>query len=150
MIFIYMCCTVFLPPVTNVQVTYLGIENFILPAVSLWNPLVLYRSVVDIKCPDCSSNCNVKHWNDGSCPSQQPRVLHILVLLAGATYICTNGHICLSHNARILKLFPPEIEIPFCLLHRTGLTTEFVEMCHSFVSKGMNFFNIESLIIERR
>ena len=142
------CCTMHSVPLSVVT------DDFCLPLVLLWNPLLSYEKHVKITCPECGSlRVQVKYWNDGSCPSRQPRMLHTLdniVLLISSVYKCDKGHECLSHDARILALFPPEIEIPFVLLHRTGFTTEFVEMCSSFVRYGMNFYNMESVIIESR
>ena len=78
-----LCCTIFNPPLTARD------ECGCLPALLLWNPLVSYKSFVDIKCPDCGSKLELKHWNDGSCPSRQPRILHEfdnIILLVGCVY----------------------------------------------------------------
>ena len=57
----------------------------------------------------------------------------------------------MSHDARILRqLSEVGCEIPFVLLHRTGFMTSFVELCYTLVTSGMNFYNLESMIIERR
>lgn len=129
-------------------------DDFCLPSILLWNPLLSYEKYVKISCPECGSeSIRVKYWNDGSCPSRQPRMLHTLdniVLLVSSVYTCNKGHECLAHDARILALFPSEIEIPFVLVHRTGFTADFLEMCNSFVRRGMNFYNMESMIIESR
>ena len=55
-------------------------------------------------------------------------------------------NLCLT----MLVLFPPKIDIPFVLVHRTGFTAEFIEMCNSLVRSGMNFYNMESMILEKR
>ena len=47
---------------------------------------------------------------------------------------------CFLHNAMI----------PFILLHRTGFTRELVDTCTVFCRRGINFYNMESLILERR
>ena len=41
-------------------------------------------------------------------------------------------------------------DIPFVLVRRTGFTAELIEMCNSLVRSGMNFYNMESMILERR
>ena len=95
----------------------------------------------------------VKYWNDGSCPSRQPRMLHALdniVFMTSSMYICHRDHEFKSRDARVLALFPPNIDIPFELVHRTGFTAELIEMCNSLVRSGMNFYNMESMILERR
>ena len=50
----------------------------------------------------------------------------------------------------VLSCYPMKAAIQFVLLHRTGFTSDLVEMCTSLVGSGMNFYNIESLIVERR
>ena len=40
--------------------------------------------------------------------------------------------------------------VPFILLSRTGFTTDLVNMCTSLCTRGMNFYNIETFILERR
>ena len=40
--------------------------------------------------------------------------------------------------------------IPFLLLHQTGFTREVADMCTAVCRRGINFYNLESLIIERR
>ena len=141
-------CTIFTPPLTAPD------ENGCFPSVLLWNPLLSHRLIVNIKCPDCGSNVDLKQWNDGSCPSRQPRLLHeveTIVFLIGCVYRCPLSHECMSHDARILRqLSEVGCEIPFVLLHRTGFMTSFVELCYTLVTSGMNFYNLESMIIERR
>lgn len=143
----------FQPPFLAVPGTEISDNDFNQPAVILWNPLLSHHFTVEINCPDCGSSCGMKHWNDGSCESQQPRLLHAfdnIVVLVSAVYECMHGHLIFAHDARILDSLPSEVEIPFVLLHRTGFTTQFIEMCNSLVRSGMNFYNIESLIIEKR
>ena len=55
-------------------------------------------------------------------------------------------NLCLT----MLVLFPPKIDIPFVLVYRTGFTAELIEMCNSLVRSGMNFYNMEAIILERR
>ena len=65
-------------------------------------------------------------------------------------YICHRDHEFMSHDALVLALFPPKIDIPFVLVHRTGFTAKLIEMCNSLVRSGMNFYNMKSIILERR
>ena len=142
------CCVPYLPPPLTASDEY-----GCLPSVLLWNPLISHRLIVTIKCPDCGSNVELKHWNDGSCPSRQPRLLHELdriVLLVGCVYSCPLSHVCLSHDARIIHQLPVDCEIPFVLFHRTGFTTSFAELCFNLIASGMNFYNMETMILERR
>ena len=50
----------------------------------------------------------------------------------------------------MLVFFPPKIDIPFVLVHHSGFTAEFIEMCNSIVRSVMNFYNMEAIIFERR
>ena len=71
-------------------------------------------------------------------------MLHALdniVFLISSMYICHRDHEFMSHDAHVLALFPSKIDIPFMLVHRTGFTAEFIEMCNSLVRSGMNFYN---------
>lgn len=40
--------------------------------------------------------------------------------------------------------------IPFLLLHRTGFTKELVDTCVALCRQGINFYRMESLILEKR
>ena len=80
-------------------------------------------------------------------------MLHALdniVFLISSICICHRDHEFMSHDACVLALFPLKIDIPFVLVHHTGFTAEFIEMCNSLVRSGMNFYNMESMILERR
>jgi hypothetical protein len=73
-----------------------------------------------------------------------------VVLLVSATYVCENNHRLLAHDESILKHFPERRMIPFELQHRAGFTLNFLDTCTALVTHGLNFYNIESFIIERR
>lgn len=94
-----------------------------------------------------------RYWNDGSSAAKQPRVLHGIervVLLVSVVYCCENRHMIRAHDEIVLQLFPSQAMIPFLLLHRTGFTRELVDTCTAFCRRGINFYNMESLIVERR
>ena len=55
-----------------------------------------------------------------------------------------------AHDERVLKLVPNNCQIPFVLLHKTGYTKQFVEEILALCRNGMNFYKIESMIIEAR
>ena len=99
------------------------LSQSIQPSVIIWNPLLSFADIVELKYPDCASNICVQHWNDGSCPSQQPRILHsfhTIVLLASAVYKCKNDHTCLAHDPRILELHQ-EMKFLFIFCIEQGL-----------------------------
>ena len=93
------------------------------------------------------------YWNDGSSAATQPRILHGLddfAFLVSVVYTCDNNHRLLAHDDSVLQCIPSQIPIPFVLLYRTGFTRELVSMCSAFVRNGLNFYNMETLILERR
>ena len=54
-----------------------------------------------------------------------------IVFLISSMYICHRDHEFMSHDARVLALFPPKIDIPFVLAHRTGFTAELIGSLNS-------------------
>ena len=104
-----------------------------------------------LKCNECGSIMNNSYWIDGSSSTKQPCMIHILndiVYLVIAVYTCDKRHKILAHDENILKLLPKNL-MPFILSHKTGFTIEHYDMCTSFCRRGINFYNMESLIIER-
>ena len=122
------------------------------PAVILWNPYIIYPSVFPMKCTLCGNSMFEAYWNDGSSSSKQPRTIHgidDIVLLVSAVYTCEKRHKTLAHDEIVLKQLP-EPMIPFCLLHKTGFTKELVDLCVALCRQGINFYSMESLILEKR
>ena len=92
------------------------------------------------------------YWNDGSSTAKQPCVLHGLndqVLLVSVVYSCEKRHKILAHDELVLKQLPSHL-IPFCLLHKTGFTRELFDTCQAFCRQGIDFYSMETLIIEKR
>ena len=90
----------------------------------------------------------IRYWNDGSSRYNQPRIIHDVddfVLLVSSVYVCDGGHKLLAHDERVLKLLPKDT-IPFILLHQTGFTIRFVELCQSLCQTGMNFHSLQGVI----
>ena len=56
----------------------------------------------------------------------------------------------MAHDEIILDSFPCKAVVPFMLFHRTGFTRQLTDMVLALVRKGVNFYNIESLILEQR
>ena len=91
-------------------------------------------------------------WNDGSAASRNPRKLHAMdniVLLVSAVYTCDNKHRLLSHDPLILDCYPLKSIIPFVFLHKTGFVGDFAETCTSLIRSGLNFYALETLVVER-
>jgi len=126
-----------------------------MPSIILWNPYLIYSNEVlpgSLKC-HCGLAMCMKHWNDCTSASKQPRILHAMkniVYFVSAVYSCDNNHELLAHDERLLKQLPARIAVPFFLFHRTGITRCLAEMIIALTKKGLNFYNIESLILEQR
>ena len=74
-----------------------------------------------------------------------PRTIHDVndvVLLF--IYACEDGLRILAHDARVLKMITSPSLVPFVLLHQTGFTKEFVDLCTSMCHNGMNFLLLRS------
>ena len=147
---------IILPPMPIIGDDKLVTEDFFLPSVIVWNPYLIYPHIIppgSIKCSHCGLSMYEGYWNDGSSPSRQPRTLHgidNIVILVSAVYLCDNRHKLLANDELILERFPSSTMIPFILLHRTGFTRGVVDMCMSLCRRGINFYNLESIILERR
>ena len=148
--------SVIAPPYPLIGDVQLHDEDLFLPMLILWNPYGTYPSLfppTSIVCPTCGSSTRYSHWQDGSSPSTQPRLIHEVdnvVLLVSAVYTCENRHKLLAHDEHILSKFPSRHMIPFLLVSRTGFTTQLVHTCNTLCRRGMNFYNIETFLIERR
>lgn len=144
------------PPIPTPGDPEMQDEDLFLPLVILWSPYLTYPTLFppsSIKSPSCGCATQHSYWNDGSSSTTQPRLLHDIhnvALLVSATYICENRHRLLAHDESILKCFTTQCMIPFVLFARAGFTLEFVNTCMALVTHGLNFYNIESFIIERR
>ena len=125
-----------------------------IPEVILWNPHVVYPDIFPFNCNLCGNLMHEAYWNDGSSAAKQPRVLHAYgindkVLLVSTVYSCEKRHKLLAHDEIILKQIPSHL-IYFCLLHKTGFTRELFDTCQAFCRQGINFYCMETLIIEKR
>ena len=140
-------------PLPGFQEVNTNLEDFLQPFIILWNPNITYHEDVLQRCVTCGSPYTMMYWNDGSSAGREPRVIQSMdniVYLVSAVYVCCNNHRLLAHDPIIQKCFPIQTVIPFVLLHKTGFTRDFAGMCVSLVRNGMNFYAIESLVIERR
>ncbi len=133
-------------------------DDFVLPFLMIWNPILTYNSLFvesGLRCQQdgCNSLAVTKYWNDGSASHKQPRTIHgttDVVLLVSAVYVCENGHRILAHDPRVLSMIPSASMIPFILLHQTGFTRDFVDLTFSLCSTGMNFCSLETTIKRMR
>jgi len=126
-----------------------GIE---LPAIIIWNPYVTCPNFTPVKCEQCGNFMHESDWNDGSSAKKLPRTIHginDIILLVSAVYSCEKGHKILAHDKSILEKIPNSL-IPFCLLHKTGFTKDLIDICTGFCRQGINFYSMETLILEKR
>ena len=123
----------------------------------IWHPALTYKHIFEsqgFQCPheSCEKIAVLKGWNDGHAQHCMPRILHDVkdtVLLISAIYVCEDGHKTLAHDARVLKLISQPL-VPFVLLHQTGFTKEFVDLCTSVCHSGMNFHSLQAVIGKTR
>jgi len=141
--------------IINPPMTPGNIESFCIPSIILWNPHLIHNKILlpgTLKC-HCGQALNMNHWNDGTTEGKKPRILHAMknvVYLVSAVYTCNNHHEVLAHDERLLKQLPTRLIVPFLLFHRTGITRCLADMIIALTIKGLNFYNIESLILEQR
>ena len=94
-------------------------------------------------CPNakCAGKLEFCEWADGSKKNLQPRRLHCthhIILLVGAIYTCSEvNHRVFSTDPRLLNKLG-SYNLPFCLLHRSGLTCEFVNSIVSLAREGLS------------
>lgn len=125
-------------------------DQYLLPTIFIWNPITYFKT---LQCPLCSTPLKQHKgsWSDGS-QSYKPRVLHSfrnVALLVSRIYQCSNK-VLLAHDERVLELLPKNWIVPFILLHKTGYTRQFVEEILALCRNGINFYKIESMVIEAR
>ena len=65
-------------------------------------------------------------------------------------YGCVNKHKVLAHDEVILQCFTQQYLVPFVLFHRTGFTRDLADTCMALVRRGVNFHNMETIVLERR
>ena len=120
--------------------------ELVLPHVIFWNPLVqlpLLHSQIKC-CPSdkCAGKLVLYEWSCGQSKCLQPRLLHYTyhtVLLVCAIYKCTeNNHRIYSTDPRVLNKLGSSFSLPFFLLHRTGITRQFVDSVVSLAKEGLS------------
>ena len=132
------------------------LEDFLLPMVILWNPVLMYGTAfpsTGLSCSKCKRPCRMAYWNDGSSEHTQPRLIHDVedvVLLVSAVYLCDEGHKTLAHDPTVFDMLPSKLVIPFILVYKSGFTVNFVNLCGSLCQSGMNFHSLEGVICHRR
>lgn len=140
-------------------------NEFLVPAVILWDPLSQVPSLKELACPHeihdsevcplrahTSNKNNYGRWKASRGTQDIPRALYCCdgnTLLVSRLYTCKKGHKIISHDPRLMENIPPTFQIPFYLLHRTGFTHELATWVHSCVFAGMSFHEIEEVLTQR-
>ena len=119
--------------------------TYVLPHVLLWNPIQQFPNL-QVSCVYgyCSQfPLSLKHGRIGQTHSLQPRVTDYTILLVSAVYKCPVGHESSSTDPRIIEVVGKH-NLPFILLHKTGLTKSFEESVIELVKQGLTLKSIES------
>ena len=119
--------------------------ELVLPFILFWNPLAQFPLLSqEIKmCPNdmCGGELEFCEWSNGRRKGIEPRLLHgthHTILLVGAIYKCReNNHRVHATDPRLLKTLDL-FDLPFSLLHRSGLTHEFVNSVISLAREGLS------------
>lgn len=134
---------------------------FLFPSVILWSPLEQFKDLLQtpVFCPKCSSSGqdNVSlypvGWRSGTQGERsEPRKIYGtdgITLLVGRVYKCTlRRHEIVGYHPYIIQQVPQRF-IPFMLWHKTGFTTDFIELVAILVAAGMNLSTIRDFYQKR-
>ena len=123
--------------------------NEIIPSVILWNPLN-FPIYGQLTCPTCRSLLKDWKWKDGSKDRDAPRKLFCIqehVLLVSSVYLCERNHQIISHDPQILSEVRKNIQIPFALFHKSGVTKDLFDFISASIQTGMTTEDLESMLI---
>lgn len=149
-------CVVISPPLPHAIVLnrasgYNNAGELILPFVMVWDPYVSGLLQTN-RCIECGSDITRRAWRLGQSAALQPRLIHsidTMIVLIASEYICSNRHIHLTTDARLLGLISSNC-IPFVLLHRTGFMKSFMNQVIGLVNEGLCIQAIERFISNQR
>ena len=130
-------------------------QEFLLPLLLIWHPALTYTHIFEnqsLECPHetCNKKSVLKGWNDEHVAHHIQRTIHDVNDVVCAIYACEDGHRILAHDAQVLKMITSPSLVPFVLLHQTGFTKEFVDLCTSMCQNGMIFHSLEAVIGKTR
>lgn len=117
----------------------------------VWDPFASVLSLSS-QCVECNQPVQHNAWKIGQSQGLQPRILHdidSIVVIVSCQYRCTNKHVFLTTDPRVLRLIPAE-NIPLILLHRTGLMKSFCRKIIGLVGEGMSISAVERFIKQQR
>ena len=113
--------------------------------VIVWDPQILEPSL-SLICPKCTKPLHGIRWLDGMKTYEGPRMLYGLnkdALLVSRVFLCENQHQILSHDQAILDQI--DIEQPFLLFHKCGITKELYDFILTHCNVGMSSSEIQVL-----
>ena len=131
-------------------------DEYLLPSVILWGPLSMYHSSLQgravLVCTTCSKELKVVCWNDGSSSHLQPRLIQYRRFYPASKCRLHMRGRAQNTCPRSKNTQQPTLQsmIPFTLIHKTGFTTNFINLCGSLCQSGMNFHSLEAVISHRR
>ena len=89
-------------------------------------------------------------------PALQSSLVYFMESMIKCTLLVSTVHSCeknayysVAHDEIILKQISSQL-IPFWLLYKTGFICELFDTCQAFCRQGINFYWMETLIIEKR
>lgn len=128
--------------------TLLDLILKLLPSIILWNPFPSVFPPNSIKCPSCGCATKFSYWNVMNSKTHRhiDSVCNDITLLVSAVYKCDHGHKLLAHDECVQSMVPHIL----LSLSRTGFTSHFIKMCSSLIVHGINFYKMETLLLERR
>lgn len=126
-------------------------SELILPPVIVWDPYLSIPSL-SLQCVECNQSIERKAWKLGQSPALEPRLIHGIesnVILVSSQYICSNSHIFLTTDPRVLNLLSSDY-VPFILLHRTGFVRSFLDCIIGLIGEGLRISAVERFICNQR
>lgn len=127
---------------------------FLMPTFILWAPLEQYPT--NYCCPKCKEigvGLKPVRWQCSSNPQAAPRKIHGVdgpIILVGRVYKCTKGDEVLAYHPGLLAQVPVQEVIPFALWHRTGFSSNLLELVHSLVLAGVSISAITETLQRNR
>lgn len=133
---------------------------YLFPPVIMWSPVEQFQDTlhVQIFCPKCIQlgkmdiPLHASGWRnalDGV--RSEPRKIYGsegICLVIGRVYRCHNSHEVVGYHPGLLEQISTNF-IPFRLWHKTGFTTEFVDLIVALITTGLSISEIRNFVYKR-
>ena len=132
------------------------VEEYSLHDIIIWDPLSFGPSLF-LWCPNCldihgfNNGLKATRWKEGKTACDRPRSLYGLhneALLVSRVYICSKGHQIIAHDPSILSSVRSEVQVPFVLFHKVGITKELQHFILTHANVGMSISDIQTLWLQ--